>query len=75
MRNYFLLMLVMLSVAEVIFTVFYIFLSQSLDAVPIVGSLLYLAAARGLYECYISDDYRSRKEKMIKDLLHGGDLA
>ena len=67
-------MLIMLSVAEVIFTVFYIFLAQTVDAVSVVGALLYLAAARGLYECYSNDKYRNQKEKMIRNLLQGGDL-
>jgi hypothetical protein len=69
MRNYFLLMLVMLSVAEMIFTVFYIYLSQRLDVVPFVGALLYIMTAVVLYRCHEQDKYQYTKKKLIEGLI------
>ena len=65
------LLLVMLSLSELIFTSFYIYLSQKLDVVPLTGAVIYLAAVVCLYHCYKQDNYQYLKEKMIKNLLNG----
>jgi zinc transporter ZupT len=75
MKNYFLLMLVMISIAEVIFTVFYIYLSQRVDAVPVMGVLLYFIAAVCLYECYDRDKYKNWKNKLLENLVSGESSA
>jgi hypothetical protein len=62
-------MLVMLSLSEVIFTTFYIYLSQRLDVIPMTGAAIYTGAVTCLYDCYVREKYEDRKKELLDSLI------
>ena len=62
-------MLVMLSLSEGIFTVFYIYLSQRMDAIPLTGAIIYLIAVACLYDCYAREKYQVTKKELMENLI------
>jgi hypothetical protein len=59
----------MLSLSEVIFTTFYIYLSQKLDVIPVTGAAIYIGAVTCLYDCYVREKYQDRRKELIDGLI------
>jgi hypothetical protein len=69
MRSFYLLLLVMLSLAEVLFTVVYLYLSQTLDGVIIIGAITYAGAIFSLHSNYLRDKYEEQKAELMENLI------
>ena len=66
MKNFYVLLLVMLSLAEIIFTVVYIYLSQTVNLVIMVGAVAYTGAVYSLYNNYTRETYEEQKKQLME---------
>jgi hypothetical protein len=69
MRSFYVLLLVMLSLAEIIFTTVYFYLSQALDGVIMIGAITYAGAVYSLHSSYIHEKYEQQKRELMDNLI------
>ena len=69
MKSFYVLLLVLLSLAEILFTALYFYLTQKLDAVPLTGAFAYAGAIYCLHCSYNREKYESQKREFLENLI------
>ena len=68
MRSFLVPLMLMLSFAELLFTLVYIFLTLRIDAIPVLGAGLYAVTLAGVYRCYATERYENQKKEFLENL-------